>query len=85
MSQLRYRELLALLRHPLVPLDADVEVVVRSEPEPLTLGTVADLLNQGCEFSEEKLDAWLGEVGVQYDVSINVDGLLQPLRMSDPL
>jgi hypothetical protein len=85
MSQLRYREFLALLRHPLVPLDADVEVVVNGEAKPVVLGMVGDLLNKAYEFSEERLDSWLTDAGIQYRASVNVGCVRYTLRMSDPL
>lgn len=85
MSQLRYRELLALLRHPLVPLDADVEIVVNGEAKPVVLGMVGDLLNKAYEFSEERLDAWLSDARVGYEASIKVGCIRYRLRMSDPL
>lgn len=85
MSTLRYRELIALLRHPLVPLDADVEVAFASGAPPLLLGMVGDLLNKAFEFSEERLDAWLVDAGVHYEPSIKVGCVWYRLRMSDPL
>ncbi len=85
MSQLRYRELLALLRHPLVPLDADVEIVVNGEAKPVVLGMVGDLLNKAYEFSEERLDAWLTDADVEYNATIKVGCVRYGLRMSDPL
>lgn len=84
-GQLRYRELLALLRHPLVPLDADVEIVVPGEIKPIVLGMAGDLLDKSYEFSEERLDAWLSEASVHYRVTVNAGCLRVPLRMSDPL
>lgn len=84
-GQLRYRELLALLRHPLVPLDADVEIVVPGEPKPIVLGMAGDLLDKAYDFSEERLDAWLANASVHYRVTVNVGDLRVPLRMSDPL
>lgn len=84
-GQLRYRELLALLRHPLVPLDADVEIVMPDESNPIVLGKSGDLLNKAHEFSEERLDAWLVAASVQFRVTVNVGCAQVPLRMSDPL
>lgn len=85
MSQLRYRELLALLRHPLVPLDANVEIVANGEANPVVLGVVSDLLNKAYEFSEERLDAWIAAAGVEYKATIKVGCVRYGLRMSDPL